>query len=270
MIEAFRRKERHAVKQHFTFRARKPTQNILGGVKLAFPVFLWISIIFPAGAHIVVPAAGCSGDLSPDPTSLPQNGQIIVKLPKSVARELEMYIFASGMMLGPRGWKCQAQTDLQGYHYIVSIYPQKDSNHLSEIKEIFNAADVNPQAKAIVDEWAYAYFPDVMGKYAYYPASGDSPITIDPLSVYGTDILKRSSSMTVTYTTPANHPGIGDDIIFDTGMPVDRTVSTPITGFLKMTMNKGDAEQMDLFAIVLPERLSRISPYIQSQAETLD
>lgn len=231
---------------------------------------LAIDSAYPAEAHIAVPAVSCSGDLSPDPESLPQGNQIMVELPSSVATELGMYIFASGMMLGPRGWKCQTKTDIQGYYSIVLIYPPKEDDHLHEIKEIFNTADVNPQAKAIVDEWAYAYFPDVLGKYTYYPVGGGSPVTTDPLSVYGTDTLKHSSSMIVKYTTPANHPGIGDDIIFDTGMPVDRAVGIPIKGFLKMTVDKGDAVQMDLFAIVLPESLSGVSSYIQSQAETLN
>jgi len=236
----------------------------------ALATILGMSVCCPARALVPVPVVSCTGDLPPDPTSLPQDNQIMVDLPSWVATELEMYIFTSGMMLGPRGWKCQTHTDLQGYYGTVSIVPPNENDHLYEIKEIFNTADVNPQAAAIVDEWAFAYFPDVMGKYTYYPIGGGSPITTDPLSAYGTDALKRSSPMVVTYTTPAHHPGIGDDIIFDTGMPADRAVSTPIRGFVKMIMDKGAAVHMDLFAIALPASLSDGVSYIQDQAETLN
>lgn len=213
-------------------------------------------------ALVDIPAVGCNGDLAPDAASLPRDRQIDADVPVFDASDLEFYVSAGPLTLAPRGWVCDTVAD--GFEGTVSIHPQHSKSY--GLTEVYIDGDSNNHTQANMDSWTNAYFANEMKKETL---AGNGPISTESIKKYPTDKLKSKSSLVITYTTPANHLGVGNDILFGFGFgegwPRKHTTLVTIKGFLKLFTRPGySADHLELFAISSPSKLSNIASFIEN------
>lgn len=277
----------------------------------------------PAMGQVPIPAVACTGNMGPQPASIPKDNKVEADIPKTAASQLAMYLFNGGMtptpsgkyifkanmLLGPRGWKCQS---VQGQ--AIAILPP-DTRDISEgivyVSLVGDSGfeDTNRKPMLVdsdVSPWANAYFPEQMKKAVlaeHWPQRGVHPPTDLSFHRYAADRLSYWAPLRVafpwydstmqyyyqenfiaSYITPANHWGVGDEILFGFGrgwfgwgdfgypynghqMPPGAPINVPIQGYLDFSSDT-DIE-ISLFAVAINKEASALLPYILGYGQKL-
>lgn len=231
--------------------------NLLGGLA----ALLGLGICSPAMAQVTVPVVRCTGNFSPAQTPLPDKSQFKIDAPALVAAQLELYYVYPGMMLGPRGWRCERDTGEGVFAFVVTLLPPDETDQAHGIAEVSLIDAGSYDSPEELYHWVNAYFPDAVQHEA---DMGYGPPTTASLKTYPTDKINYLPSLYITsgqgiqypwtwratYRTPANHVGVGTEILFwfghdlfgpgdDGPIPRFKAITAPIQGILKLINGGG-------------------------------
>jgi len=224
----------------------------------------------PARSQVTVPAVSCSGDWDQTRVPLPIDGKIGVSFSSSVASRFEMYLYDTGMMLGPRSWHCSES--IRATFIAIRIYPSSGGQ---------DGPGISMQAWVGEDPWANQSIIQLAGRY--FPSIIDSQYVINLLNddpdlasekvlgaqkflvpAYSTDQLKYLNSSELEFVTPSGKIGLGA-IAFDANGDTKsrQTSSLETVGVVCLVDEPRPAYQLLMFSIRLSKKDSDLLGAIQ-------
>jgi len=227
---------------------------------------VWGLAATPALASSTIPFVGCPGTDMAGPVDPPSGQPVIVDMPASVAAKLALYVGHGLGFLAPRGWKCRGAWG----NAIGSLWatPQTgDSDTGPVIVVIVGSAETGP-GTSFVQRYCSQYFQKICSKSRFLKLARQPGSVFEDESLvprFGTDTLHYISGSKLQYRTPADHRGLGTEILNATRYsPNDSSMSAslPTDGLIEMIGDPVPTYLIDLMAIRVSSDSKDLIPFI--------
>ena len=227
---------------------------------------VWGVPALPALASSTIPFVGCPGTDMEGPIDPPSGQPITVDMPAAAAAKLALYVGHGLGFLAPRGWKCGGDWGSA----IGSLWasPQTgDTDTGPVIVMMAGSAETEPGV-SFVRRYCSQYFQKICSKSDFLKSAQQQGSLIEGESLvprFDTDTLNYTSDSQLQYRTPADHRGLGTEILNATRYsPNDLSTLSrlPTDGLIEMINDPGPAYLIDLMAIRVSSDSNYLIPFI--------